>query len=56
MRWQSESNKLYRLSRAADPRAGYEPIASNLLALPPLNTYTDAVPTNAVHLYRIELQ
>jgi subtilisin-like proprotein convertase family protein len=56
VRWQSESNKLYRLSRAADPRAGYEPIASNLLALPPLNTYTDAAPTNAVHLYRIELQ
>ena len=56
VRWQSESNKLYRLSRAADPRAGYEPIASNLLAFPPLNTYTDAAPTNAVHLYRIELE
>ena len=56
VRWQSASNRVYRLSRAADLFSGFEPIASNLPAVPPVNVYTDAAPTNAVQTYRVELQ
>ncbi len=55
VQWQSESNKEYILQRSHDLLAGFVGIASNIPASYPLNTWTDAAPTNAAS-YRIQLQ
>ena len=54
--WQSEANKNYLLSRSADLISGFIGIASNIAATEPLNTYTDAVSTNVLNFYRVELE
>lgn len=56
VQWQSESNRQYILSRSEDLLSGFVGFVSNISADPPLNTYTDAAPTNALLIYRIELQ
>lgn len=53
--WPSASNRIYAVSMATNLPDAFIPIAINLPATPPLNTYTDAAPTNAVRIYRIEL-
>ncbi len=54
--WQSESNKSYLLARSTNLLEGFIGIASNLPAVYPLNSYTDAVATNVSSIYRIELE
>jgi subtilisin-like proprotein convertase family protein len=54
--WQSEANKNYLLSRSSDLSGGFIGIASNIAATQPLNTYTDAVSTNVLNFYRVELE
>ena len=54
--WQSASNKSYTLARSTNLMAGFVGIASNIPAFYPLNTYTDAVNTNASSVYRVELE
>ena len=54
--WQSESNRSYVLSRSTNLLQGFTGIASNLLAVYPLNTYTDAAAPSAMGHYRVELE
>lgn len=54
--WQSESNRSYILSRSTDLLGGFLAFASNIAATHPLNTYTDAVSTNVLNFYRVELE
>ena len=54
--WQSASNRFYTLSRASDLLGTFTNIALNIPATPPSNVYTDAVPTNAVNAYRVEVE
>ncbi len=56
VQWQSESNKQYVLWRSTNLLEGFVRMASNIPASYPINTYTDAPPTNAMRAYRIELQ
>ena len=54
--WQSASNKSYTLARSTNLLDGFVWIASNIAAVYPLNTYTDAANTNASSMYRVELE
>ena len=54
--WQSESNRSYLLSRSSDLLGSFIGFASNIAATHPLNTYTDAVSTNVLNFYRVELE
>mgnify|MGYP003596643748 CR=1 FL=1 len=56
VKWASITDRFYRLSRSTDLLAGFSGIASNLPATPPENTYTDAVSTNVLRAYRVEVQ
>lgn len=55
--WASVSNKLYMVERTTNLMAGFAgPLAADILATPPLNTYTNAAATNAVlYFYRIRV-
>lgn len=58
--WQSQSNRTYAIWRAASLTAGasgFVPIAQDLEATPPWNTYTDLSATEAgPYYYRIEVR
>jgi kexin len=54
--WQSESNRNYMLARSTNLLEGFVGIASNIPAVYPLNTYTDAVAPAANSAYRVELE
>ncbi|HWW02542.1 MAG TPA: IPT/TIG domain-containing protein [Candidatus Acidoferrum sp.] len=61
LRWSSESNRFYDLSRASNLTAGTNAFitlqgGTNLPATPPQNTYTDSVSSgNGLHFYRIDV-
>jgi hypothetical protein len=53
--WNSWPGYRYRVLRTTDLTAGFGfCLASNIVATPPLNTYTDAVPGVTKAFYRIE--
>lgn len=55
LRWQSASNRVYSIWRAANLPDGFgHRIATNLPAHPPANVYTDAVDGIGIRFYRIE--
>jgi hypothetical protein len=60
VRWQSESNKLYRLERATNlttAPAFNVNVRSNILATPPINTETDTTAVGSgPYFYRIRLE
>jgi hypothetical protein len=61
LRWSSESNRFYDVSRSANLLAGTNafmtlPGGSNLPATPPENTYTDSVSgADSAHFYRVSV-
>lgn len=55
LRWNSLSNRTYSVHRATNlATAAFACIGSNVVATPPLNTYTDAAPAGAQAFYRID--
>lgn len=55
--WQSASNRLYRVLRTGNIPAGFTTVASNIVATPPTNTYSDTSATNLRTLfYQISVQ
>lgn len=57
IRWSSASNRVYRLSAATNLPSGFNPVVTNIAAVPPQNVYTTAPPTGSVQqIYRVELQ
>jgi hypothetical protein len=56
IRWSSESNRFYIISRSTNLLEEFLGVISNLPATPPLNAYTNAGETNAPVFYRIDLQ
>ena len=50
--WPSLSNRVYRLERTTNLLLDFEPLATDIPADPPVNSYTDATP-NAVGAYRV---
>ncbi|MCS6772291.1 MAG: S8 family serine peptidase, partial [Kiritimatiellae bacterium] len=54
VRWQSASNKIYRISRSTNLLGGFTVLATNLAATPPENVYTDAAAPAAQAIYRID--
>jgi len=57
IQWNSATDRRYRLWRTATlGEALFEPVASNILATPTVNTYIDAAATGEVWFYRIELE
>lgn len=53
IRWSSNSNQLYRLLRGTNLFSAFTVIAPSLPATPPINVYTDAVPSSASVFYQI---
>lgn len=53
--WSAVSGKTYTVWRAPALTGGYTPLASNIVATPPLNTYIDATAPTAC-FYRISVQ
>ena len=57
LQWGSMAGRSYNLLRASRVTDAFTPIASNLSATPPANTYTDATATgNGPYFYRLELR
>ena len=54
IRWMSASNKSYTVYRALEPSSSYQAIASNLVATPPVNSYSPSLEGRGV--YRIGLE
>ena len=50
--WPSLSNRIYRLERTTDLLLDFEPLATDIPADPPVNSYTDATP-NVVGAYKV---
>jgi hypothetical protein len=56
VRWWSVADKRYTLDRSSNLMAGFDWSVSNLLAVPPLNTYTDTTATGVCpYFYRVLL-
>jgi autotransporter-associated beta strand protein len=57
IRWSSESNRFYTLSRTTNLMSGFSVLAgaSNLPATPPENVYTNLAPDSAATFYRISI-
>ncbi len=53
--WSSELGRVYTLERSTDLAAGYTPVAGNLVATPPLNSYTDQTALDGPVFYRVRL-
>lgn len=57
LQWQSISNRYYTISRTTNLlTSGFAPLVSNLLATPPVNTYTDFVYNAADAYYTIKVK
>lgn len=55
IRWSSETGQFYSIDRSTNLRAGSFPgQASNLLATPPLNAYTDITTSAGPYFYRVK--
>jgi hypothetical protein len=53
VQWLSVSNRSYTLYHSTDPASGFTPLATGLLATPPLNTYSNAISSTNAGYYRI---
>jgi Bacterial TSP3 repeat len=54
IQWSSVPGKSYRIEHTTNLLAGFEPMATNLPATPPINQFVDVTATNAgPHFYRI---
>gem|GEM_PF-2274866 len=56
IQWTSSSGKKYRIERASDLMQGFSPLATNILATPPFNTFIDTNSTGAVYFYRTKIE
>ena len=54
--WQSAEDRLYVIESAADPMGTYDVLASNIVATPPANRYTDENSDAAGRFYRIRVR
>jgi hypothetical protein len=55
--WSSASNLWYTLKRSTNLLIGFNwVIASNLMATPPINVYTDTTASSVVHYYRVMVE
>ena len=55
--WTSESNKTYRLERSDSLAADFASVATNVLAIPPLNTHTDTTAAvSGTLFYRVAVE
>ena len=52
--WYSVPSRSYTVCRSSAPGSGFIPVASNIVATPPLNTYTDSAPASAKAYYLIK--
>ena len=52
--WQSHTGSYYSVERATSLNPDWAPIASNLVATPPLNTYAGYAPSGAVEYFRLQ--
>lgn len=53
--WQSVSNRIYAVSMTTNLPGQFIPVAINVTATPPVNTFIDSNATNEARFYRIEL-
>jgi hypothetical protein len=57
LRWQSATNRFYKILRSQNLLSGFSPLVEGIAATPPVNTFTD---TNAVsqgpYFYRIKVE
>lgn len=58
LRWQSASNKVYRIDRTTNQltSAQFVPVFTNFAATPPENAYTTAIPAAGRAFYRVEIE
>jgi len=57
LQWESVTNQLYQVKRSFEPsRSNHTVLVSNVLATPPVNSFTDATATNGTSFYWIEVQ
>lgn len=54
VQWGSGPGAKYRILASTNPLAGFEILATNLAATPPMNTYTAAVGTTARRLFSVQ--
>jgi hypothetical protein len=54
--WESATNRLYMIERATSLTDGFVPVASNIVATPPTNTYVDTSCGERTLFYRIEVE
>jgi hypothetical protein len=55
LQWPSVADRLYAVDRATNLVAGFEYLATNLPAQPPMNRYTDTVDAASAVFYRIRV-
>jgi hypothetical protein len=53
LQWNSLSNRLYSVERATDLASGFVCVGSNIVATPPMNTYTDSASVVKQSFYRV---
>lgn len=56
LEWPSETNRTYRVLRSTSVCGVYQPVATGLVATPPLNTFRDLSPGPSGAFYRIEVE
>jgi hypothetical protein len=56
IKWSSAAGKLYSVERSPDLTQGFNTVATNISATPPMNTYTDTVGTSGLYFYRIQIK
>jgi len=58
VRWASATNRLYSVERSTNltEATPFSPLASQLPATPPMNTYTDSAPQTGQAFYRVETE
>ena len=56
VQWSSASNKAYTVSRATNLGSAFAPLASNIAATPPLNSYTDLPPAADTLFYGVDVR
>jgi hypothetical protein len=57
VQWLSASNRIYHLDRSTNLAVGFnQSVASNLPAMPPINTHTDTTATAKENYYRVRVE
>ena len=56
IKWSSTSGKIYSIERTPSLTQGFHPLVTNILATPPVNTYTDTPDACESYFYRIKVE